>query len=96
MVAERSIQSWGKGTKCQHKRKSLLIEYFIKREWLDKNFKPTDLANKERNVLAVRHVSSESKSSNCRLQKKKVFKNFFKTDKSVINNSFSNRARPEN
>lgn len=66
--------------KWQHKRKSILIEYFVEQRRLDKNCKPTDSANKERNVLAIRHVSSESKSNNCRLQKKKVFKNFIKTD----------------
>ena len=82
--------------KWQHKRKSVLIEYFIKRKWLNKNFKSTDSANKEGNVLAVRHVSNESKSSNCRLQKKKISKNFVKTDRSVINNFSSRRARPEN
>ena len=82
--------------KCQHKRKSLLIEYFIKRTWLNKNFKSTDSANKQRNVLAIRHVSNESKSNNCRLQKKKIFKNFVKSDGSVINNLSSHRARPEN
>lgn len=79
MVAERSILSCGKRIKWQHKRKSILIEYFIKRKRLDKNFKLTVSANKERNLLAVRHVSSESKSSNCRLQKKKGFKIFVKT-----------------
>lgn len=84
MVAERSILSRGKRIKWQHKRKSILIEYFIKRKRLDKNFKPTGSANKGKNILAVRHVSSESKFSNCRLQKKKVFKNFVKTDRSVI------------
>lgn len=96
MVAERSNVSCGKGNKCQHKRKSLLIEYFIKRTWLNKNFKSTDSANKQRNVLAIRHVSNESKSNNCRLQKKKIFKNFVKSDGSVINNLSSHRARPEN
>lgn len=78
MVAERSVLSCGKGIKWQHKRKSILIEYFIKLKRLDKNFKLTVSAN-ERNLLAVRHVSNESKSSNCRLQKKKVFKIFVKT-----------------
>lgn len=82
--------------KWQHKRKSILIEYFIKRTWLNKNFKSADSANKERNVLAIRHVSNESKSNNCRLQKKKIFKNFVKTDRSVINNFSSHRPRPEN
>lgn len=95
MVAERSILSCGHRTKWQHKRKSILIEYFAKQKRLDKNFKPTDSANKERNVLAERHVSNESKSNICRLQKKKVFKNFVRTDRSVINNSSSNRAKPE-
>lgn len=79
MVAETSSLCCGAKTKWQHKRKSVLIEYFIEQRRLDKNCKPTDSANKERNVLAVRHVSSESKSNNCRLQKKKVFKNFIKT-----------------
>lgn len=78
MVAERSVLSCWKRTKWQHKRKSMLIEYFIKRKRLGKNFTPTHSAKKERNVLAIRHVSHESKSSNCscRFQKKKVFKNF--------------------
>lgn len=95
MVAERSVLSCGKRIIWQHKRKSTLIEYFIKRKRLDKHFKPTDSANKERSVLTIRHVSNESKSSNCGLQKKKVFQDI-KTDWSVINNSSNNRARPEN
>lgn len=95
MVADTSVLSCRKRIKWQQKRKFILIEYFIKRRRLDKNCKPTDSASKERNVLAIRHVSNESKSSNCRLQKKKVFKNFGKTAKSVINNSSSNRARSE-
>lgn len=85
MVAERSVLSCEKGTKWPHKRKSILLEYFIKLKRLDTNFEPTDSADKERNVLAVRHVSNDSKSNIGRLQKKKVLKNFVKTDKSVIN-----------
>lgn len=81
MVAERSVLSCGKRTKWQHKRKSTLIEYFIKRKRLDKNLNHTDSANKKRNVLAIRHVSNESKFNICRLQKKKVFKNLVKTDR---------------
>nr|KAF6471263.1 establishment of sister chromatid cohesion N-acetyltransferase 1 [Molossus molossus] len=86
MVAERSILSCGKITKWQHKRKLILIKYFIKRKRLYKSFKPTDYANKGR------HVSNESKSNISRFQKKKVFKSFIKTDRSVINNSSCNRA----
>lgn len=86
MVAERSVLSCGNRSKWQHKRKSMLMKYFIKRKKLYKNFKPTDSANKGR------HVSNESKSYISRLQKKKVSKNFVKTERSVINNSSSNRA----
>lgn len=63
-----------------------MLKYFIKRKRLYKNLKPTDSANKGR------HVSNESKCNIARLQKKKIFKNFVKTERSVINNSSSNRA----
>ncbi|KAF7480294.1 Hypothetical predicted protein [Marmota monax] len=95
MVAETSVLSCWKRTKWQHKRKSMLIKYSVKQRRLIKNCKPTDSAHKKRNVLAIRHVSNESKSSNYRFQKKKVFKTFVKTDSLLINNSSSNRARPE-
>ncbi|KAF6087977.1 establishment of sister chromatid cohesion N-acetyltransferase 1 [Phyllostomus discolor] len=95
MVAEISILSCGKRTKWQHKKKSILIKYFIKRKRLYRNLEPADSANEGRNALAVRHVSNESKFNICRFQKTKVFKNFVKTDRSVINNFSSNRARPE-
>lgn len=73
----------------------MLIEYFTKRRRLNRSHKPTNLANKERNLLAIRHVTNSSTSSSCRLQKKKLFRNFVKADRSVINNSSSNRVRPE-
>lgn len=95
MVAETSVLSCGKRTKWQHKRKSILIEYFTKRRRLNRSHKPTNLASKERNLLAIRHVTNSSTSSSCRLQKKKLFRNFVKADRSVINNSSSNRVRPE-
>lgn len=84
MVAETSVLSCGKRTKRQYKRKSILIEYFIKRRRLNKNHKPTTSANKQRNLVAIRHVSDATKSSNGRLEKKKIFRNFVKTDRSVI------------
>lgn len=84
-MAETSVLSCGKRTKWQHKRKSIFIEYFTKRRRLNRSQKPTNLENKERSLLAIRHVTNASASSS--LQKKKVVRNFVKADRSVINNS---------
>lgn len=91
-MAEVSVVSCGKRNNWQHKIQSILIQCFVKQRRFGKNY-TTNSASKERHVIALRHVSSESKSSDCRLQKKKVFKDF--VSGSVISHSSSNRVRYE-